>query len=168
MSLAFPRPPAPSIPDYAGRASKDMVNLWAEFFCWFYLPPAQNGVPYGVSGEGPPSNRVNTQQGYSIVNIIDRSRATQIIENSGGKILSVTFRKRSDGTVRHLTGRLGVTIGVNGQGKPFNAQARGLITIYELLNLPGQRNGKRAGQWRHIPIEGIRSVKANGEEYAIV
>ena len=74
-----------------------------------------------------------------------------IITGSGGKFVSVTFTKK-DGSIRQLTGRLGVTKHLKGGVSTLNPEQ--YITLYDVVN-KGYRAINRAT---------IKSVKANGEE----
>lgn len=113
--------------------------------------------------------------------IIDRNEAARMIRQSGGKIFSVTFIKRTDRKKmpyasesqlprRRMVARLGVTQGVTGQGKAFRDSDHDLITAFELVT--GNRDAKGRLQnggrhFRHIPIEGIRELKIAGQEYTV-
>jgi hypothetical protein len=71
------------------------------------------------------------------------------ILNTKGKIFSLEFTKR-DGTTRKMTCRLGVKKGLNGKGKRYNDQDKGIITVFDM--------SKR--QYRSIRLDSIN--KFNG------
>lgn len=109
--------------------------------------------------------------------VIDKRAAESMIRQSGGKLFSVTFIKRSNGARRRMTARLGVTQGVTGAGKAFNERDHDLITVHEFVTDPRsiQRDEKGriqggtlvAGQFRHVPVEGIINLKLGGQEYEV-
>ena len=76
----------------------------------------------------------------------------QLIEDSDGKFVSVTFTKK-DGSVRTLVGRLGVTKHLKG-GESRLDPAK-YITIFDTQN----------GGYRAINRETIKSVRFGGEEF---
>ena len=73
----------------------------------------------------------------------------EIILNSGGKFVTVTFTKK-DGSLRTLTGRMGVTKHLKGGVSTLNADQ--YVTIYDIQN-----NGYRA-----VNRSTIQSVKCEG------
>jgi len=109
---------------------------------------------------------------------ITQEQAAARIRQSRGRLFGVTFVKRSDGSLRNLTGRRGVTAGVKGggSGSKFNAAAHNLLTVAEFVtdeDTPRDAKGRFNGagslgyQYRHIPIEGIRSLRIGGETFAV-
>ena len=78
-------------------------------------------------------------------------RLADIITSSSGKFITVTFTKK-DGSLRVLTGRLGVTKHLKGGVSTLNPDQ--YITLYDVVN-KGYRAINRAT---------IQSVKANGKE----
>lgn len=76
---------------------------------------------------------------------------------SGNTFFSVTFRKRSNpDEIRQMTCRFGVSKGVTGKGRRFEANEKGLISVYDV------KNG-----FRMIPIEGIMEIAIKGKTYHI-
>ncbi len=75
----------------------------------------------------------------------------------GNRIFSVTFLKRSDGSVRQLTGRLNVKKHVLGRGAAYNPSEHNLITVFEL----------KTGQYRSIPVDGILELKCGQSSYKL-
>ena len=80
------------------------------------------------------------------------SKLTDLIEQSNGKFISVTFIKK-DGSERVLVGRLGVTSRLKGGTSTLDAEK--YITIFDVQN-----DGYRA-----VNRDTIRSVRIDGEEY---
>ena len=58
------------------------------------------------------------------------NKLSEVIENSGGKMLTVVFIK-ADGTERVLNGRVGVSKYVKGTGKVMSDK---YLTIYDVKN----------------------------------
>lgn len=82
-----------------------------------------------------------------------RADAVAWINDRGGKIYSLTFKKRSDGSLRDMVCRQNVTSYLKGGEKAYDAAAKGLITTFDM----------GIGQYRSIPVEGITKIKINGE-----
>lgn len=80
------------------------------------------------------------------------SKLTDLIEQSNGKFISVTFIKK-DGSERVLVGRLGVTSRLKGGTSTLDADK--FITIFDVQN-----DGYRA-----VNRDTIRSVRVDGQEY---
>jgi hypothetical protein len=78
------------------------------------------------------------------------------INNTNGKIFSVTFIRRSGGK-RKMLCRLGVTKYLRGGVCPYDFDEKNLISVFDL-----QEN-----EYRTIPFEGICSAKIGGVEYII-
>lgn len=76
----------------------------------------------------------------------------EVIEQSNGKILTVTFIKK-DGTERVLNGRLGVTSHLKGGVSTVDHQR--YINIFDM----------QAGGYRNINRDTIKSVRVGGVEY---
>lgn len=76
---------------------------------------------------------------------------------SEGKIFRVTFRKRSDNTVRTMTCRTRVRSHLAGGEKAFADADHKLLTVFDM--------GR--GGYRSIPLEGLISCKLDGREYEI-
>ena len=76
----------------------------------------------------------------------------QLLLNSGGKFITVTFTKK-DGTLRTLTGRLGVTKHLKGGVSTLNPDQ--YVTIYDVQN-----SGYRA-----VNRSTIQSVTCEGVTY---
>lgn len=90
---------------------------------------------------------------------ISRQYAASLIESyDKDKIFSVTFVKRTDGSVRTLVGRKGVHKGVKGVGLKFDPSSKGLITIFDM-----QKNA-----FRMINLETIISIRLDEQTYQIV
>jgi len=107
---------------------------------------------------------------------ITTKEAARLIRNSAGKIFCVIVTKRSTGSLRRMTGRVGVRKGVTGAGPQYNAKDHDLIRVSEfvtsentLRNKKGQfsGNGNTKVQFRAIAIEGIRSLKIGGKSFTV-
>lgn len=80
------------------------------------------------------------------------SKLTDLIEQSNGKIISVTFVK-ADGSERVMVCRLGVTKHLKGGSSTLDANK--FITVFDM-----QKQAYRA-----INRETIRSLRIEGEEF---
>lgn len=73
-----------------------------------------------------------------------------------GKVFGVWFVKRSNGHLRHMSCRGGVTTGVVGSPK-YNPDNYGLAVVYDM------RNG-----FRSIPIDAIKQITIQGIRFTVV
>ena len=79
---------------------------------------------------------------------MELSKLKSLVGN--GKIFSVLFIKRSDGTERKMVARTGVKKGVTGRGSSYDPESKNLLTVFDMQ--------KRA--FRTIPVENILEVRA--------
>ncbi len=116
---------------------------------------------------------------------ITQDEAANMIRNSGGKLFSVTFTKRSDRRKmvsgaslprRRMVARTGVKLGVTGEGQKFDPKAHGLVVVHEFVTQPDTTRasdgkfiggGNMATQFRNIPIEGIEGLRIDGKEFQV-
>lgn len=90
---------------------------------------------------------------------ISRLYAAKLIsEYSSDRIFAVTFVKRTNGEVRTITGRKGVTKGITGRGLCFDPQSKGLVGIFDV----------QKDQFRFINLETIISIRLDGEQYQVI
>lgn len=82
-----------------------------------------------------------------------RDEAVQFIQDSSGKIFSIRFTKRTDGTTRLMNCRTGVVSHLKGGSPAYNAKEKGLMTVFDMSKMG----------FRSIPIEGITEIKVRGE-----
>lgn len=76
-----------------------------------------------------------------------------VIGQSGGKIITVEFIKRTTGEKRVMNCRLGVKSKLRGGEPKYDAKAKGLVVVYDM----------RAGDYRSIPLDAVLSVTSEGE-----
>jgi hypothetical protein len=82
--------------------------------------------------------------------------ALQMIERAAdGRIFSIEFRKRTDGTVRRMTCRRGVTKGVTGSGMSYDPTSKGLLCVYDL----------QEKDFRHISLDRLIGLRMGGETF---
>jgi hypothetical protein len=102
---------------------------------------------------------------------ITQTEAARMIRNSGGKLFSVTFTKRSTGSRRRMTARVGVRKGVSGGGQRFNPADHHLLTVHEFVTDParGDRGqlSNMGTQWRSVPIDGITELRCGGQIFQV-
>lgn len=90
---------------------------------------------------------------------ISRAYAASLIANySKELIFSVTFVKRTNGEVRTLTGRKGVTKHLKGGSLAFDPSSKGLIVIFDV-----QKN-----EYRMVNLETVISIRMDGQDYQVV
>ena len=89
--------------------------------------------------------------------IISQIEAVKKIYKSNGKIFSVVFNKRSDGTERKMNCRMNVRKHLRGGKAAYDFQEKMLIPVYDL----------KAEGYRSIPVEGITKLKINSKEYKV-
>jgi len=112
------------------------------------------------------------------MNTITQPKAAEMIRQSGGKLFSVEFIKRKDGSRRRMVARTGVRKGVTGEGPKFNPADHYLLTVHEFVTQPettrdaasGQfiGGGNMATQFRSVPIDGIVRLRIAGTTYNVV
>jgi len=87
------------------------------------------------------------------------SDAVGLIQKSNGKIMTVSFIKRGDNTLRIMNCRTGVSKGVKNVKRRKRIRKNiGLITVYEM--------SKKS--FRHINVSGIRALRLGGQQYKVV
>ena len=87
-----------------------------------------------------------------------REDAIKIIKDSQGKIFGVSFIKRTNGELRIMSARRGVSKGVTGEGLKYDPESKQLLTVYDM---------HKKGQ-RMIDTSSFISVTVNGIQYQIV
>ena len=100
------------------------------------------------------------------MNQISKDQAVEMIQNlKEGTIYSVTFIKK-DGTERMINSVMGTSKGVNGNGKRYNDEEKGLISVLDLqLRVQGLEPEKC---WRTVSKDTIQEVKVNKECFVVM
>ena len=88
---------------------------------------------------------------------ISKNEAAGKIRASNGKIFTATIIKRTDGERRELNCRVGVSKYVTGEGLKFDPTKKNLITVFDM----------QKDAYRMINIDGLESLKIDGEEFTI-
>ena len=76
-----------------------------------------------------------------------------------GKFFTVEFRKRTDGTVRTMNCRRGVSKGVKGVGMSYDPAKKNLLVVYEIVA------GKEENHFRMVNLEDLIYLKHDGREW---
>lgn len=76
---------------------------------------------------------------------------------AGGKIFSCKFVKRTDGSIRNMIARTGVSKGITGEGRAWDPTERGLLPVYDM----------QARGYRMIPAESVMEVRAKGKTFRL-
>jgi hypothetical protein len=95
-------------------------------------------------------------QEYEPMNITT-TEAANLIRNSNGQFFTATFTKRSDGTLRTMNCRTGVTRHLHGGELSFNPAEKGLLIVFD-----AQKQG-----YRCIPLESITRLAISGQQYDV-
>jgi len=83
--------------------------------------------------------------------------AIKMMKNSRGKIFGVSFIKRTNGEIRTMSARRGVSKGVNGEGLKYDPESKQLLTVYDM-----HKQG-----YRMINTNDILNLSINGNRYMI-
>jgi hypothetical protein len=92
-----------------------------------------------------------------MTDLITPSEAAALIAATKGKMFSVVFTKRTDGSTRKMTARLGVKAALQGGDPAYDAKAKGLVVVYDLT--------KRA--YRSIPMDSLTALNCGGKRYEV-
>ena len=92
------------------------------------------------------------------MNISNDGLATLLESINTGHIFSARFIKRTDGTIRDMTCRVGVQKGVKGIGHSFDPKAKRLLCVYEMPR----------DQFRMINLLELVEAKVDGTQYIVV
>lgn len=79
---------------------------------------------------------------------VDRARES-------GHIFAVEFVKRTDGTIREMLCRCGVTKGTHGGSMGYDPANHGLLSVYDM-----QKRG-----FRSIPVDAVIHLSMDGQRY---
>jgi hypothetical protein len=87
-------------------------------------------------------------------------------EVNDGKLFTVTFVKKTDGTLRTMTARRGVTKGVKGVAvdRAGEDTRNNVLTVYDMQKLEEGKDDK--GAFRRINLDALVSLKHKGKQYA--
>ena len=89
---------------------------------------------------------------------IDKQRAAAFLsDETGGRIFTVTFRKK-DNSERTINARRGVTKHLTGGSLRYNPEDKGVLSVYSL---------KDEG-YRMINLDSLISFKIGGHEFKVV
>ena len=89
---------------------------------------------------------------------INQGEASSLIKNyKGGQFFTVSFVKRSDGTMRTMNCRKGVMKDVKGAGHRYNIEDKNLVCVRDVQ--------KRAH--RMISLDNIKAINMRGKKYKV-
>ncbi len=96
---------------------------------------------------------------------ITRNQAVEMIQGlSAGTIYSVTFTKK-DGTERMINSIKGTGLGINGNGKRYNDEEKGLISV---LDMQLRAQGVKPEMcWRTVSKDTIKEIRVNKEMFVV-
>jgi hypothetical protein len=87
---------------------------------------------------------------------ITQTELTAKLKATNGKTFGVIFKKRTDGQLRNMCARLGVTKDVKGVGLNYDPEKRGLLPVYDM------NNGRRM-----VNLRGLIQATIDGEVYVV-
>lgn len=102
--------------------------------------------------------------------VIGRLRA--FLRATKGKMMHVSFIKRSTGELREMTCRTGVRkhkVDPTSEPDPLmikQDKKHGLLRVFDINAEDKKRPGQK-GAYRMIALDGLRSIKAGGEEFLV-
>ncbi len=82
-----------------------------------------------------------------------RREAVAFIRQTAGRVFAVSFIKRTDGTLRVMNCRLGVTKHLRGGERSYDPAAHGLIVVFDMASRG----------YRSIPVDSITGIEIAGE-----
>jgi hypothetical protein len=77
--------------------------------------------------------------------------------NGNGRVFSVEFARRKDGTIKVANARFHVTSHLKGGKLAFKPEGKGLMGYFDV----------NAGDYRFINLAGIRAVQIDGERFQV-
>lgn len=89
---------------------------------------------------------------------ITPQQAVDLIAETGSKIFTVTFVKRTDNSVRTINCRRGVHKNLKNDGTKVARKKPGLVTVYDM----------QLKDYRMINLSGIRSMRMGKTEYQVI
>ncbi len=89
--------------------------------------------------------------------ILSKRWIRRYFNSTKGRMLSVYFRKRSNGMYRWMTCRTQVKKGQNGSGPIVNELKHKLISVYDMHKC----------EYRYLGIDGIEAIKFAGTSYVV-
>ena len=99
---------------------------------------------------------------------ISRKRAVDLINGTKGKVFTVNFVKRTTGEVRKMNARTRVRNYVTGEGMKYNPISKNLITVFDMAIAKTLPKDQRHKAYRHINIDGLKTLLTNRKTYEII
>ena len=100
---------------------------------------------------------MDSNKKFMKINKIPRCYVKTFIESLHEQIFSVTFLKRDSTEIREMNCRQHVVKHLKGGERAYEFEEKGLIPVYDLVK----------SAYRCIPLEGIMTIRAKGEEYRV-
>jgi len=96
-----------------------------------------------------------------------------IDQTSNGRIFTIDFVKRGDGSIRTMSARRGVSKGVKGVGQPYKPEDHNLLTVYDMTKLDPKaphNQGKtedelQKGAFRNINLDALVALRMGGKAF---
>lgn len=85
---------------------------------------------------------------------------------SKGRLATVVFTKKKDGSIRVLNGKTSVKRGLKGGDAAYDADVYGQLRVFD-VNVRDSK-GVRVGGYRAVTAQNVQEIRANGKIYKIV
>lgn len=102
-----------------------------------------------------------------ITEVKTRKEVVEFIRGSEGKMFSIRFIKRTDGSEREMVCRTGVKSRLAGGEPAYDPKDYKLINVFD-MHAPAKKGSTEKGDYRSIPIEGIIQIKMEGKWFKVV
>ncbi len=89
-------------------------------------------------------------QGFNLGNL------SKLVDD--GKLFSIEFIRRTDGKLRKMTCRLGVTKALKGGKQAYDPAKHNLLNVYDI-----EKSG-----YRSIPVENVQRLSVHGQTFQFV
>ena len=92
----------------------------------------------------------------------------ELLERYNGAIITVVFRKRTNGEMRELNGRVGVkkyVKGDKGKGPSYDPKAYNLFTIFDMALAGKLPEAERGRCYRCVPLDQVTEIRAAGRSF---
>lgn len=86
------------------------------------------------------------------------NKLRELIRSTNGRIFRVSFHKRTDGTLRHMRARLGVTKHLHGGSLAYNPKDHGLMTCFDM----------EKKDYRSIPLDSVFQFQCGQQKWKAV
>lgn len=108
----------------------------------------------------------NRNKNRRVINIQDVNVRELRNHFAKGRIATVVFTKKGDGSTRVLNGKTNVQRGMVGGEPAYDAESRGQLRVFDVN--AKDANGVRTGGYRTVTAQNVQEIRANGNIYKVV